>query len=134
MKKIISLKEIMIVLMSVVIIALIANTVLAVDPGSTLGGDDYNNAQQPQVSNSNSNNSNSNTSNNTGNSSNNNTNNNSSRNTNNSSNNTAKRYNTNSNTNLPQTGIEDYNVGILLVICVASAIYAYKKVKYYKNI
>lgn len=129
MKRIINLKEIMIVLMSVVIIALIANTVLAVDPGATLGGDDYNNAQQPQVSNSNSNNSNNNSNNNN---SNNNANNNS--NSNNSSNNTARRYNTNNNTNLPQTGIEDYNVGILLVICVASAIYAYKKVKYYKNI
>lgn len=120
MKRIINLKEIMIVLMSVVIIALIANTVLAVDPGATLGADDYNNAQQPQVSNSNSNNSNNNSGNNS--------------NSNNSSNNNAKRYNTNSNTNLPQTGTEDYNVGILLVICVASAIYAYKKVKYYKNI
>ena len=125
MKRIINLKEIMIVLMSVVIIALIANTAFAVDPSSTLGGDDYNNAQQPQVSNSNSNNSNNNS--NSNNSSNNNS-------RNNSSNNTARRYNTNSNTNLPQTGIEDYNVGILLVICVASAIYAYKKVKYYKNI
>lgn len=130
MKRIINLKEIMIVLMSVVIIALIANTVFAVDPSSTLGGDDYNSAQQPQVSNSNSNNSNNNS--NSNNSLNNNAVNNNL--SNNSSNNTARRYNTNSNTNLPQTGIEDYNVGILLVICVASAIYAYKKVKYYKNI
>ena len=113
MKRIINLKEIMIVLMSVVIIALIANTAFAVDPSSTLGGDDYNNAQQPQVSNSNSNNSNNNS------------------NSNNSSNNNSRN---NSSNNTAQTGIEDYNVGILLVICVASAIYAYKKVKYYKNI
>ena len=52
-------------------------------------------------------------------------------------NNTAKTYNTannNSKSNLPQTGIEDYNVGILLVIAIASAIFAYKKVQDYKNI
>lgn len=48
---------------------------------------------------------------------------------------TAKTYNTNnSKSNLPQTGIEDYNVGILLVIGIASAIFAFKKVQDYKNI
>ncbi len=36
--------------------------------------------------------------------------------------------------NLPQTGIEDFNVGILLVICVAAAIYTYKKMRDYKNV
>ena len=37
-------------------------------------------------------------------------------------------------TEIPQTGIEDYNVGILLIICVASAIFAYKKINDYKNV
>ena len=57
-------------------------------------------------------------------------------NTNNSiNNNTARTYNTNTNkTDLPQTGIEDYNIGFLLIICVASAIFAYKKVQEYRNI
>lgn len=36
--------------------------------------------------------------------------------------------------NLPQTGIEDYNIGILLVICVAASIYTYRKMKDYKNV
>ena len=36
----------------------------------------------------------------------------------------------NSTEKLPQTGIED-NVGVLLIICMASAIFAYKKIKYY---
>ena len=52
--------------------------------------------------------------------------------------NNAKTYNTNSNTNnksgLPQTGIEDYNIGILLIIGVGSAIFAYKKIQDYKNV
>lgn len=52
--------------------------------------------------------------------------------------NTTPAYNTvdedDSDDNLPQTGIEDYNVGILLVICVAASIYTYKKMKDYKNV
>ena len=52
--------------------------------------------------------------------------------------NTAENENVNNdvenNTDLPQTGIEDYNIGILLVICIAAAIYTYKKMKDYKNI
>lgn len=35
---------------------------------------------------------------------------------------------------LPQTGIEDYNIGILLVIFVAASIYTFKKLKEYKNV
>lgn len=35
---------------------------------------------------------------------------------------------------MPQTGIEDYHVGALLIICVAASIYTYKKMKDYKNI
>lgn len=38
------------------------------------------------------------------------------------------------NTSLPQTGIEDYGTGILLVICLASTVFAYKKVSDYRNI
>lgn len=55
-------------------------------------------------------------------------------------NNISTGYNTNVNnttgneTDLPQTGIQDYNVGILLIICVAASIYTYKKMKDYKNI
>lgn len=127
MKKVINVKEIMIILISVMLIAFTTN-VLATD---VLGGNDtpttvdpneYQSAQQPEVGQTNNI-----TSNITNNSTNNSTN-------NNSSNNTVKKYNTNNSNDLPQTGIEDYNIGILIVICVASAIYAYKKVNDYKNI
>ena len=53
---------------------------------------------------------------------------------NNTAGNNTKVYNTNNTTDLPQTGIEDYNIGILLIICIASAIYAYRKVNDYKSI
>lgn len=63
-------------------------------------------------------------------------------NTNNTTNNVSNGLNTSSAYNsadededeLPQTGIEDYNIGILLIICVGAAIYTYKKMKDYKNI
>ncbi len=50
--------------------------------------------------------------------------------------NTSSVYNTanENSTDLPQTGIEDYNIGILLIICVAASIYTYKKMKDYKNV
>lgn len=35
---------------------------------------------------------------------------------------------------MPQTGIEDSYVGILLIICVAAAIFTFKKMKDYKNV
>ena len=35
---------------------------------------------------------------------------------------------------MPQTGIEDHYIGILLIICVAAAIFTYKKMKDYKNV
>ena len=62
--------------------------------------------------------------------------------TNNTTNNTSNGINTSSQYNtvdedkkdLPQTGIEDHNIGILLIICVAAAIYAYKKMRDYKNV
>ncbi len=61
-----------------------------------------------------------------------NTNNNTNTNTNNNTN-TNRNANTNS-SKLPQTGIQDYTIGIMIIICIASAIYAYKKVKDYNNI
>lgn len=51
--------------------------------------------------------------------------------------NTSSAYNTvdeEDEDNLPQTGIEDYNIGILLIICVAASIYTYKKMRDYKNV
>ena len=64
--------------------------------------------------------------------------NNSTNNTSNTSNgiNTSTAYNTvdKDENDLPQTGIEDYNIGILLIICIAASIYTYKKMKSYKNI
>jgi len=41
---------------------------------------------------------------------------------------------TNNNTSLPQTGIEDYNVTIMLVITVGVALFAYKKILEYRDI
>lgn len=123
MKKVINVKEIMMIIMSVILIVIstevfATNPVLGSDNNNVpaqVSKDEYEGAQEPTVSNNNvaKNNAVANNS---------------------LKNNTNKKvYNTN-NTNLPQTGIEDYNVGILLIICVASAIFAYKKVNDYKNI
>ena len=118
MKKVISFKEMMIMLVSVVLItvstSVYATGIVLGDNGTTVSPNEYENAQQvPQDNNT----------------------------TNNTSNNTANRantYNANSNNNnsssLPQTGIQDYNIGIIMVICVASAIFAYKKINDYKNV
>ena len=51
--------------------------------------------------------------------------------------NTANRVNTSSynSTNLPDTGIEDSLPAVALIVVVGiSAVYAYKKIKYYQNI
>lgn len=130
MKKIISVKEMIIILISLVVIAISTNVyatglVLGGNnnsgSGATISGSEYNQWQNIQADNNSNTNTNTNT----------NTNLNANKNTN--SNNT-KVYNTNNSKDLPQTGIEDYNIGILLIICVASAIFAYKKVNDYKNI
>lgn len=131
MKKLINVKEIMIILISVLLITLSATNVFATS-GLVLGdgnnstlitGNEYDNATNiPEDTNNTANNTNNNTTNNTTNNA-----------ANNSTNNT-KVYNTNNSTDLPQTGIEDYNIGILLIICIASAIFAYKKINDYKNI
>lgn len=132
MKKLVSVKEVMIILISLLLIV-VSTEVFATQPGLVLGEnnsqtvspDDYANAQTPEVENT-ANNTVNNVANNTANNTINNK-------TNNTANNT-KVYNTNKTTDLPQTGIEDYNIGILLIICVASAIYAYRKINDYKNI
>ena len=129
MKKVISLKEVMIIFLSVVLIT-ISTTVSASDivlgngnnTATPISGNEYENAQTPETDNASANNTTNNTANNA---------------TNNTANNTsnkAKTYNTNNTNDLPQTGIEDYNVGILLIICIASAIFAYKKIRDYKNV
>ena len=111
----------MIILLSVILVAFTTNVfavdVLGENNTSPINPGEYKNAQTPPTDNNTTNNTN-----NTINTS-----------TNNSVNN-VKTYNTNNKTDLPQTGIEDYNIGILLIICVASAIFAYKKVNDYKNI
>ena len=134
MKKVINLREIMIILISVVLITVFSTTVFATDlvlgdgteNATVIPGNEYENAQTPTVEENNT----------TTDISNNITNNNT--NTNNTTNNTVNKvtkYNTSDDDeDLPQTGIEDYNVGILLIICVASAIFAYKKINDYKNI
>ncbi len=127
MKKIISLKEVMIILLSVVLIT-ISTTVCASDivlgnnAATPISGNEYENAQTPETDNTSANNTSNNTVNNTTN------------NTTNNKSNKAKTYNTNNTKDLPQTGIEDYNVGILLIIFIASAIFAYKKISDYKNV
>jgi len=89
------------------------------------------------TSNNNSNTTSNNSSTNTNTSNNNSTNSNSTRNTNNTANktnntNNSSKYN---NTNLPKTGIEDsIPVAMLVVVFGISAIYAYKKIKDYRNI
>ena len=131
MKKIIDVKEIMIILISVVLIT-VSTVAFATEEIFGLGnntqsvtGDEYKNAQRPDVENVPGNNTPGN-----------NTPGNNVPGNNNTGNNTVKTYNTNNTnkTDLPQTGIEDYNIGIVLIICVASAIYAYKKVGDYRNI
>ena len=77
------------------------------------------NTNASNTSNTNTNNTNKNTSN-------------TNKNTNNPSKNNTTVYN---NTDLPKTGIEDsIPVAMLLVVFAISAVYAYKKIKEYKNI
>ena len=129
MKKVINLKEIVIIAIILTIVTISAS-VLAADPGglivtdqgttaATVDPHDYKLVQagnEPTTGNQVQNNVVNNLVN------------------NNVNNNNAKKYNTNNTAGLPQTGIEDYNIGILLIICVVSALYAYNKIKQYKNI
>lgn len=130
MKKLVNLKEIMIIILSVALIT-VATTAFASDivlgtgsqDATQIDANEYQTVQNAENNTSTANNeliNNATTNNSINNAVN---------------NNNAKTYNTNnSKSNLPQTGIEDYNVGILLVIGIASAIFAFKKVQDYKNI
>ncbi len=120
MKKSNLIKLFSILLISVMVIMF--NTNVFAEDNNTNGFNDL----TPTISNSNTDNSNTNTNNtNTNNTNTNNTN--RTNNTNNSS-----VYN---NTNLPSTGIEDsIPVAMLVVIFGISAVYAYKKIKEYRNI
>lgn len=112
MKKSNLIKLFSILLISVMVIMF--NTNVFAEDNNTNGFNDL----TPTISNSNTDNSNTNT---------NNTNTNNTNKTNNSS-----VYN---NTNLPSTGIEDsIPVAMLVVIFGISAVYAYKKIKEYRNI
>ena len=56
-------------------------------------------------------------------------------NTTNNTNTNSSSYNTNTNTNLPSTGIADSGATIALIVVLAiSGVYAYKKLRDYKNI
>ena len=106
MKKVLSL-----ILVSVILITITTNVFASglFDDLQPISPDEYNNAQtQPENT----------------------TKNNSILNTNANTNNNIA----NNNTSLPQTGIEDSGMGILLIVCVACAIFAYKKVSDYRNI
>lgn len=46
----------------------------------------------------------------------------------------AQKNTSDNDTTLPQTGVEDYKVGILFTIFVAGAIFAFRKVSEYRDI
>lgn len=141
MKKTNLIKLISILLIGVMV-AMFSTTVFADDDGVDLteslsGNSGKNNNSGNTNSNANNNNSNSNANNNNANSNANNNNankanNNSNANNNNANNNNNSVYNNN---NLPKTGIgNSIPVAVLVVIFGISAVYAYKKVKDYRNI
>lgn len=127
MKKSLKTKKVLILIVCIIMILLIINKSFATSEPIIISGNEYESIQEtPTISGNSS----------SGNTSSNNSNNSYSGgiNTNNSSNNSAKRYNNTNISSVPQTGIEDYNIGILLIIAVASAMYAYKKIKDYNNL
>jgi len=127
MKKSNLMKLVSILLISVMVIAMCNTGVFAAD--NTNGFSDLTNTITGNNTNSNntSGNTNSNSSNNT-----NRTNTNTNLNTNKNNTNNSSVYN---NTNLPKTGIEDsIPVAMLVVVFGISAIYAYRKIKEYRNI
>ena len=142
MKKSNLIKVVSILLISVMVIMFSTNVFAAdntlddgdrIDLTESIGNGNKNNNSGNTNSNNNSNNSNTNNNNSNTNNNNNNTNkanNNANTNNNNSNNNSV--YNNN---NLPKTGIGDsIPVAMLIVIFGISAVYAYKKVKDYRNI
>ena len=50
----------------------------------------------------------------------------------NTSNNNTSRYNNNTNT-LPKTGVNDYSIALIIIVCLVSAVYAYKKIRDYNK-
>ncbi len=135
------LMSVMSILLTGIIVLLFNTQVLAAESGNLTDLTDTlnsnTNSENSNTNNSNTNSSNTNSSNtnrtNTNNT-NTNTNNTNSSNTN-RSNSTPTSIYTNNDSNLPQTGIEDsIPVAMLVVIFSISAIYAYKKIKDYRNI
>lgn len=120
MKKTVNLKVIMMILISIMIVTIATTTVFAIDPDEIIGGNNTNNSANENVETitpEDYENAQNNTSNNT---------------TNNTANNTTN--NNTANEKLPQTGIEDTGIGVLLIICMGSAIFAYRKISDYRNI
>lgn len=128
MKKTIFVKSLLVILVSIVV---------AFSAGSVYAAEGYNNSDLLS-SNSGSTSGNSNSNSNNSNSNSNNSNSNSNRNNANTNNSNALRTNntnTYNNTNLPKTGIQDSLPMVLLVVVFGiSAVYAYKKIKDYRNI
>lgn len=121
MKKSNLMKSILVLVISLMIVLFSANVVRAADEGNFADLTPTLDSNNTNTNNANTNNSNSNRTNNT------NTNSNRTNNTNNSS-----IYN---NTSLPKTGIADsIPVVLLIVVFGISSVYAYKKIKEYKNI
>ena len=126
MKKKLKIKRTLMLILCITTILLIINKSFATSEPIIINTNEYESIQTPTIGGSSSS-GNTNTNTNTSGS-------NISTNTNNSSNNSARRYNNTNTSSVPQTGIEDYNIGILLIIAVASAMYAYKKIKDYNNL
>lgn len=136
MKEIINYNKVFLMVLSIIVILISMTTVVfsnspTIIDSNSLGFGDFETLED-QLGNTGGNTPN-NTSNNTVNNIGNNTVNNTSNNTTNNTSNNAINNKVN-NTKLPQTGIEDYSVGIMIIICIASAIYAYKKVRDYNSI
>lgn len=111
MKKIVNSKMILIVMMTLVLISFVSTFVYASD---TNGLNLITDPNATPTTNNITTNTNTNTTNNI---------------TTNTNTNTSSYNNTT--TKLPQTGIEDYSLGLIIVICAVSAIYAYKKIRDY---
>ena len=115
MKNILNSKVVLILIVALVCITVLSTIVNATDSNGLNLITDPNATNTNKVTNNNQNS---------------NLNNNLNSNTNNNINSNTSSYN-NTNTTLPQTGIEDFSLWIIIPICLASAIYAYKKIRDY---
>ena len=114
-------------------VVLFSTSVFAAD--NDTGFNDLTSTLSASNSSSGNTNSNTNSNSNSNTNSNRNTNSNTNTNTNRNTNNTSSSYNNNTNSDLPYTGVEDsIPYAILIVVFAISAVYAYKKINYYKNI